>query len=167
MINKTVSYDVEKDLAPIALLSSDGLLLLSSPSVPAQNLKVMFDAMSTGNEQIRANRLRAYGVSSPIPEAVAPQYQPPCNQGIPELKGFDVVGWSGLLAPKAVPPSVATVLASTLRELLADPAFRADMLRRNTSLATADGAKQMASQIRRDTAQWASLVKTATIRLDP
>lgn len=227
LIDKTVSYEVEKDLAPIALLSSGGLLLVSSPSVPAQNLKelialikrnpgkysyasngngsyshmamelfkqmagldlvhvpykgpaqaetdviagqvtLMFDAVAAGNEQVRANRLRAYGVSSPTPEAVAPQYQPLGSQGIPELKGFDVVGWSGLLAPKAIPPSVATALAGTLRELLADPAFRAEMLRRNTSLVTADGAAGMAGQIRRDTAQWASLVKTANIRLDP
>lgn len=226
LIDKTVSYDVEKDLAPIAMLSRGGLLLVSSPDVPAQNLKelitlikrnpgkysyasngngsyshmamelfkqmagldlvhvpykgpaqaetdviagqvtLMFDAVATGNEQVRANRLRAYGVSSPIADAAAPQYQPLGSQGIPELKGFDVVGWSGLLAPKGIPQAVTTAVMTTIRELLADPAFRDDMLRRNTTLVSAEDAPQIAKQIHRDTAQWSALVKAASIRID-
>jgi len=39
LIDKTVTYNVDKDLAPVAMLTHMSLLLVSSPSLPAKNLK--------------------------------------------------------------------------------------------------------------------------------
>ncbi|MGJ7525317.1 Bug family tripartite tricarboxylate transporter substrate binding protein [Variovorax sp. GB1P17] len=227
LIDRTVSYDVEKDLIPVAMLSSGGLLLVSSPKVPAKNLKelialirkspgtysyasngngsyshmamelfkqmaeldmvhvpykgpaqaetdvmagqvtLMFDAVATGSEQIKANRLRAYGISSLKPDAIAPQFKPLAGQDIPELKGFDVVGWSGVLAPRGTPAPVVEALAAALRETVADPVFRDLMARRNASLVAPEETGGMARQIRSDRDKWEALVKSAQIRLEP
>jgi len=39
LIDKAVTYDVERDLAPVGLLSVGSLMLVSSPQVPAKNLE--------------------------------------------------------------------------------------------------------------------------------
>jgi len=227
LIDKTVSYDVEKDLVPVAMLTSGGLLLVSNPSLPAKNLPelialirkspgkysyasngngsyshmamelfkqmagldmvhipykgpaqaetdvmagqvtLMFDAVATGSEQIKANRLRAYGISALKPDPIAPQFKPLAAQGVPELKGFDVVGWSGVLAPKGTPAAVVDTLSAALRETVADPQFRDTMVRRSASLVAPEEVGGMARQIRSDRAKWEALVKSAQIRLEP
>lgn len=226
LIDRTVGYVVEKDLVPVAMLSSGGLLLVSSPELPARNLQeliallkknpgkysyasngngsyshmamelfkqmagvdlvhvpykgpaqaetdvmagqvtLMFDAVATGSEQVKGKRLRAYGISSRKPDPIAPQYTPLADQGVAVLKDFDVVGWSGILAPRGTPPEIVDALTGAVRETLADPAYRDTMARRGASLVAPDAVGGMARQIREDTAKWGALVKSANIRLD-
>lgn len=45
LIDKAVTYDVVKDLEPVAMLSTAALLLVSAPSLPAKNLKELIALM--------------------------------------------------------------------------------------------------------------------------
>jgi tripartite-type tricarboxylate transporter receptor subunit TctC len=226
LIDKNVNYNVETDLAPVAMLGIGGLLLVSQPSLPARNLKelidllkrypnkysfasngngsyshmamelfkqmagvdlvhvpykgpaqaetdviggqvtLMFDSVTTGTEMVKAGRLRAYGISSAKPDPIAPQYAPISQQGVFALKDFDVVGWTGILAPRDTPAATLTILSGAVRELVTDPVFRAEMLKRNTSLVAPEAVGSMNEQIRSDRVKWAALVKAANIHLE-
>ena len=226
LIDKTVNYDVERDLAPVAMLGIGGLLLVSQPSLPARDLKeliellkknpnkysfasngngsfshvamelfkqmagvdlvhvpykgpaqaetdviggqvtLMFDSVTTGTEMVKSGRLRAFGISSAKPDPIAPQYVPIAHQGVPALKDFDVVGWTGILAPRDTPAATLATLTSAVRELVTDPVFRAEMFKRNTALVAPETVGDMSAQIRADRVKWAALVKAANIRLE-
>jgi tripartite-type tricarboxylate transporter receptor subunit TctC len=226
LIDPTVNYKVEKNLAPVAMIASGGLLLVSHPSLPARTLAelvtllkqnpgkysfasngngsyshmamelfkqmtgvdlvhvpykgpaqaetdviggqvtLMFDSVTTGSEMVKAGRLRAFGVSSAQHDAVAPQFVPIAQQGVAALKDFDVVGWTGLLAPAGTPADVVFALQVAVRDMIADPVFRAEMLKRNSSLVPPEKVGDMAQQLRTDRARWEALVKAADIRLN-
>ncbi|WPH15918.1 Bug family tripartite tricarboxylate transporter substrate binding protein [Variovorax paradoxus] len=226
LIDRTVSYNIEKDLTPVAMIAEGGLVLVSNPSLPAQTLPelvallrqnpgkysfasngngsyshmamelfqqmagvnlvhvpykgpaqaetdvmggqvtLMFDSVTTGAAMVKAGRLKAFGISSAQPDAVAPQFVPIAQQGVAALKAFDVVGWTGLLAPASTPQDTIAILQGAMRELISDPAFRADMLKRNSALVPPGMVGNMAAQIRRDRVKWEALVKAANIRLD-
>ena len=127
---------------------------------------LMFDSVTTGSEQVKGGRLRAYGVSSAAADPMAPQFKPLAAQGVAELKDFDVIGWSGVLAPAGTPAAVVAALTDAFRSLVADPGFRADLLRRNSSLVAPQAVGEMARQIRSDRAKWEALVKSADIKLE-
>lgn len=226
LIDRTVTYKVEKDLTPVAMIAEGGLLLVSHPSLPAQTLTelvallkktpgkysfasngngsyshmamelfqqmagvklvhvpykgpaqaetdvmggqvtLMFDSVTTGSAMVKAGRLKAFGISSAQPDPVASQFTPIGQQGVATLKGFDVVGWTGLLAPASTPQDTLAILQRSMRELIADPAFRSDMIKRNSALVPPEKVGDMTSQLRSDRAKWEALVKTADIRLD-
>ncbi|GLC97243.1 MULTISPECIES: Bug family tripartite tricarboxylate transporter substrate binding protein [Cupriavidus] len=226
LIDRSVQYNVEKDLAPVAMLSTGPLLLVSSPNLPARNVQeliallkkepgkysyasngngsyshmamelfarmagvdlvhipykgpaqaeadviggqvtLMFDAVGTATSMIRAGRLRSYGTSSAQPDPLTPDQTPLAAQGGAALKGFDVFGWSGLLAPAGTPPSVIATLQTAVGEVLADAAFRELMAGRNTTLVKPQASREMAKQIRGDRAKWEQLVKSAGIKLE-
>ena len=126
----------------------------------------MFDSVATGTEMIKAGRLRAYGISSLAPDPLAPQYTPLAAQGVPELSDFNVIGWTGLLAPKGTPPAVVSVLTSAVRELTGDAAFRTLMTRRNSTLVEPRAVGDMAHHIQADRKRWEAVVKSANIKLE-
>ena len=226
LIDRTVTYNVDRDFAPIAMLTHMSLMLVSSPSLPAKDLKeliayvkqnpgklsyasngngsyshmsmemfkraigadlahvpykgaaqaetdviggqvsMMFDSITTGAEFVKSGRLRGFGVSSKGADPVVPQQQPLGQQGVPTLKDFDVSAWSGLLAPRATPPATVSALTQAVREVVADPAFRQQMLSRSHVLAAPAAVAEMGRVIETDRAKWAQLVKAADIRLD-
>ncbi|WP_225781457.1 tripartite tricarboxylate transporter substrate binding protein [Xenophilus sp. Marseille-Q4582] len=226
LIDRTVNYQVEKDLTPVAMIASGGLLLVAHPNLPANTLPelvallrknpgkysfasngngsyshmamelfkqmagvdlvhiaykgpaqaetdviggqvtLMFDSVTTGAEMVKAGRLKAFGISSAQADAVAPQFMPIAQQGVAALKDFDVVGWTGLLAPAGTPPETVATLRAAMRDLIAEPAFRADMLKRNSALVPPEKVGDMALQIRNDRVKWEALVRAADIRLD-
>lgn len=226
LIDRSVQYNVEKDLVPVAMLSTGPLLLVSSPNLPARNVQeliallkkepgkysyasngngsyshmamelfarmagvdlvhipykgpaqaeadviggqvtLMFDAVGTATSMIKAGRLRSYGTSSAQPDPLAPNQIPLAAQGGAALKGFDVFGWSGLLAPAGTPPSVIATLQKAVDDVLADAAFRQLMAGRNTTLVKPQASREMGMQIRGDQAKWEQLVKSAGIKLE-
>ena len=127
---------------------------------------LMFDSTSTGAEFVKSGRLRSYGVSSRVADPVLPQQPPIAVQGVAELKDFDVAAWSALLAPRDTPPAIVNALNAAVRDILADPAFRAQMLARSHAPVAPGAVSDMAKLIRSDRAKWGELVKVANIRLD-
>ena len=226
LIDKTVKYSAENDFAPVATLTYMTQLLVSSPDLPAKDLKeliayvkqnpgklsyasngngsyahmememfkraigadlahvpyksaaqaetdvigkqatLMFDSTTTAAEFVKSGRLRAYGVSTQNVDPLVPQVTPIAQQGVPALKDFDVSAWSGLLAPRATPPAIVNALAAAIREMVADPAFRKQMLAQNHALATSDAVGGMSGMMRADKAKWGQLVKVANIQID-
>lgn len=222
-IDKSVTYDVEHDLQPVALVGATGLLLVSRPDFPAGNLgeliqlmkrspgkytfatsgngsyahvsmelfmqmagvsathvpykttsqgeidvmggqvDLMFDSLASAAELVAGKRLRAYGISSLRPDPLAPGIEPIAGQGLASLSKFEVIGWTGVFAPKRVPAEEVAAMRRAIRELLSDATFRADMVKRGQALVEPNEVDEIAGLVRSDLVKWKALVKSANI----
>src|SRR2546430_10210635 len=81
---------------------------------------VMCDQTTQTTSYIKANRVKAYGVTSKTKVASLPELAPLADQGLPN---FEVVVWHGIYAPKGTPKPVLDKLVATLQTSIADPGF--------------------------------------------
>ena len=111
--------------------------------------------------QIKAGRLRALGVSTPSASAALPGVPTVAEAGVP---GFDVIQWSGVLAPAGVPRGIVLKWNAEVNRLLS----RADVRERLASAGADPGGgspEQFGALVRADIAKWSKAVKSIAIKL--
>ena len=79
---------------------------------------IMFASTSTTVDYIRAGRLRALGMTSPMRRAVLPDVPTIAESGLP---GFEMNSWQGIVAPAQTPPEIVARLNSELNAILKLP----------------------------------------------
>ena len=122
---------------------------------------MMFISLVTGTAQVRAGKLRAYGVTSA-------QRQPsfPDLPAIGEVvKGFESTAWFGLFGPANLPAEITTRLNSAIVAALDDPAMR-EQLANEGAAPAAGSAADFAAFVRDDVKRWAPIVKQSGARPD-
>ena len=72
---------------------------------------------------VRAGSLKALGVTGKQRIASLPDV--PTFDEMPGLKGYDVLTWTGIFAPKGTPPAIVSKLNEALNDALKDPDVRA------------------------------------------
>jgi|SRR5262245_1695876 len=82
----------------------------------------MCDQTTNTVPQIKSGNVKAYGVTTPARLASMPDLPTLNEQG---LKGFDLVVWNGLFAPKGLPRPALEKLVAALQTAVQAPAFRA------------------------------------------
>jgi tripartite-type tricarboxylate transporter receptor subunit TctC len=82
----------------------------------------MCDQTTNTVPQIKSGNVKAYGVTTPARLASLPGIPTLDEQG---LKGFDLVVWNGLYAPKGIPKAAHDRLVAALQSALQAPVFRA------------------------------------------
>ena len=85
-------------------------------------VKVGTIALNSALPMIRDGKLKALGVISNHRDPTAPNI-PTVNEGR-SVKGVEADLWTGLVGPANLPAPVVARLASVMREILADPAYR-------------------------------------------
>ncbi len=89
---------------------------------------VMCDQTTNASEQIKAQRIKAFAVTT-----IRPLLDLDIFSGFPTLdqvglEGFDLTVWHGLYAPKGTPDKVTQKINLALRQALKNPEFRASQL---------------------------------------
>ncbi|WP_454721989.1 MULTISPECIES: Bug family tripartite tricarboxylate transporter substrate binding protein [Cupriavidus] len=112
--------------------------------------------------QAQAGRLRALAVTSATRLALTPN-TPTVQEG--GLKGYEVQGWYGLLAPAGTPDNVVAVLNKAVADTLADPQFRKTVGDLGYIPAPSTPPAFM-DYIKQEMARWAKVVKDANIKLE-
>ena len=82
----------------------------------------MCDQTTNTVPQIKAGNIKVYGVTTPARLASLPEVPTLDDQG---LKGFNLVVWNGLFAPRGTPQAALGKLNVALQAAVQDPAFRA------------------------------------------
>jgi tripartite-type tricarboxylate transporter receptor subunit TctC len=131
-------------------------------SLIAGEVDLMFDGITSAVPQIRANRLRALGVSSSERVAALPEVPTIAEAGVP---GYEVVSWFGLLAPTGTPREVLTRIGNEFAKIAASAEFRELLVRQGTT-PTPSNAELLATQMRDDTARWAKLIRASGLKAD-
>jgi tripartite-type tricarboxylate transporter receptor subunit TctC len=128
----------------------------------AGHIEMAIETSGSALQHIKAGAVRALAVSTREPSPFFP--------GLPTLdasglKGYDVTGWYGLLAPKGTPAPIRAKLYQTVSDLLKSP----DMTARLADLGAVAGGEppeKFAAFIAAETAKWTKVTKEAGVTVE-
>lgn len=123
---------------------------------------VMFDAVTTMAEQVKAGKVKALATTGKQRSDVLPDVPTMSEAGV---KGYDATIWLGLMAPKGTPKAVVDRLNSAVSKIVEAPEIK--------QLWSKQGAVPMVmtpevfdKYARDDIDKWARVIKTANIKVD-
>jgi tripartite-type tricarboxylate transporter receptor subunit TctC len=137
----------------------------SSPALTdllAGHVSLMFDNMPSCLPHVKANKLRALGVSTLKRSPALPALPTIAESG---LAGFEVSVWFGVLAPAGTARDVVNRLNAIIVQALASPDVR-ERLAGQGAEPVGNTPDQFTAQMQRDLVKWAKVVKDANIKLD-
>ncbi|WP_291120358.1 tripartite tricarboxylate transporter substrate binding protein [Hydrogenophaga sp.] len=113
-------------------------------------------------QQIQAGKLIAYAVTGTQRVPTLPEVPTMAEAGLP---GYDSTGWFGIVAPAGTPDAIVSRLNAEINAGLRDEQTRASMNAMGVAAAPGTPA-QFASYIASETTKWATVIRTARIKLD-
>ena len=122
-------------------------------------VSMMFGPIPQGVPHVRAGKLKALGVTGPLPSPLLPGVKPLVEQGFPGLLVFN---WYGVLAPAKTPDAPAQAVRSALKQVMSDQALRARLIDLGTEPVWDEG-ETVANAIAADLMRWAQLARVAKI----
>jgi tripartite-type tricarboxylate transporter receptor subunit TctC len=118
-------------------------------------LEMMFDAIPTMNEQIKAGKVKAIATTGVQRSAILPDVPTIDEAGV---KGYEATLWLGLMAPKGTPPAVITRLNAELAKFTASADTKRTWGAQGATPMTM-GVDEFARYVDADIAKWAKVVK--------
>jgi tripartite-type tricarboxylate transporter receptor subunit TctC len=125
----------------------------------------MCDQTSNTVSQIKAGKIKVYGVTTKTRVSALPDVPTLQEAGLP---GFEVSVWQGLYAPKGTPKPIIEKLTWALQTALANPT----LAKRFDELGTVPASKQAATpealrkHLKSEIDKWASIIKKAGVYAD-
>jgi tripartite-type tricarboxylate transporter receptor subunit TctC len=119
---------------------------------------MMFDAVTTMTEQIKAGKVKALATSGRSRSAVLPDVPTVAESGVDGLKGYESTIWLGLMAPKATPAAVVQQLNAAISKITSSPEVKAAWGKQGATpmVMSADSFAKYAAD---DVEKWAKIVK--------
>ena len=146
------------DLVHIPYKGSSG----ARTDVLGGQVDLMFDAVTTMTEQVKAGKVRAIATTGRQRSEVLPDVPTLSEAGVP---GYEATIWVGLMAPKGTPKDVV----DRLNQAVSKMASQADV----RQLWAKQGAVPMVMNpavfdkyIQDDVAKWAQVIRAANIKMD-
>ncbi|THD72719.1 MAG: tripartite tricarboxylate transporter substrate binding protein [Bradyrhizobium sp.] len=131
------------------------------PDLLANRINMSFANIANAMPLVREGKLRALAISSIKRSALAPELPTMAESGFP---GFEAVPWFGLLAPAGTPKDVLDKLHDETVKTLAIP----DVRKKFDELGlepVGNSPAEFAAVIRKETPEWAKVIKDAGIKL--
>jgi tripartite-type tricarboxylate transporter receptor subunit TctC len=125
-------------------------------------VQMMFDAVTTMTEYVRAGKVKALGTTSRSRSAVLPDVPTVAEAGVP---GFEAVIWLGVLAPKNTPPAIVDRLNAEINRIAGLPDVREAWARQGAAPMTM-GVGEFSRFLSTDIAKWERVVKLSGARAD-
>jgi tripartite-type tricarboxylate transporter receptor subunit TctC len=122
---------------------------------------IMFISLVTGSAQVRAGKLRAYGVTSAQRQTSFPDL-PAIGEVV---KGFESTAWFGVFGPAKLPPAITQKLNAAIVSALNDPGLR-EQLQTEGATPAGSSAEEFAAFVRADVKRWAPIVRESGARPD-
>lgn len=125
-------------------------------------VELMFDAVTTMAEQVKAGKVKAIATTGKVRSAVLPDVPTMNEAGLP---GYEATIWLGLMAPKGTPKAIVDKLNDAVSKIAAQPEVKQIWLKQGAvpMLMKPDVFEKYA---RDDIAKWARVIKTANIKVD-
>jgi tripartite-type tricarboxylate transporter receptor subunit TctC len=122
-------------------------------------VSLMFGPIPQGVPHVKAGKLRALGVTGPLPSPLLPGVKPLVDQGFPGLLVFN---WYGVLAPAKTHDAAVETIRSSLRQVMDDAPLRARLSELGIEPVW-DEPATVAKAIAADLARWGQLARVAKI----
>jgi tripartite-type tricarboxylate transporter receptor subunit TctC len=123
---------------------------------------LLFSTMPAAAAHLRNGRFRALAVTGPQRSALVPDVPTVSEAGLP---GFEVVTWSGLLAPAKTPREVIARLNKSVNMAMSDPEVRARIADQATDVVIGT-PEEFSAVMRKDSQRWARLIRDAGIKAE-
>ncbi len=125
-------------------------------------VQMMFDAITTMAQNVRAGKVVALGTSGKVRSKVLPDVPTISEAGVP---GYESVIWLGVMAPKGTPQPIVERLNAAIRKVVNSPDIEASWAKQGAtgmSMSPAEFDKFLRADIRK----WAKVVKISGARQD-
>lgn len=134
----------------------------SMMSVVSGETSVTFDSVFLLTPQVKAGKLRALAATGTKRTPLAPNLPTASESG---LRGFDVGGWVGFLAPAGTPQEVVQKWHQHISRILQTPEFRERQISQGLE-PVGSTPDYFAEFIKTEITKWGKVVKQAGIKLD-
>jgi len=122
-------------------------------------LDLMFYSLAIANPQITAGKLRAIAVTGLKRDPLQPNVPTVDESG---LKGYEITGWHGFLAPAGTPADIVSRLNATIAKILGTAEIRQLWASQGMEVVV-NAPEQFAQRIRADYEKYGRIVKTVGI----
>ncbi|AMO22888.1 MFS transporter [Ramlibacter tataouinensis] len=123
---------------------------------------LMFDAVTTMAEVVKAGKVKALATTGLQRSAVLPEVPTVHESGVPN---YEATIWLGLLAPKGTPRPVVDKLNETVSRIASQPEVQQQWSRQGATAMVMNPA-QFDKYIQDDIAKWARVIRAANIKAD-
>ncbi len=123
---------------------------------------LMFDAIPTMVEQVKAGKVKAVATSGRARSAIMPDVPTLSEAGVP---GYEATIWLGVMAPKGTPPAIVNRLNAEISKITSNPELRRQWAAQGSAAVTM-GVDEFTRYLNEDIAKWSNLVKSAGIKVD-
>ena len=123
---------------------------------------VMFDAVTTMAEQVKAGKVKALATTGKQRSEVLPDVPTMSEAGVP---GYEATIWLGLMAPKGTPKAVVDRLNAAVSKIVGQPEIR-QLWSKQGAVPLVMSPEVFDKYARDDIEKWARVIKTAHIKVD-
>ena len=123
---------------------------------------LMFDAVTTMAEQVRAGKVKAIATTGKVRSDVLPDVPTLNESGVP---GYEATIWLGLMAPKGTPKAVVDKLNDAVSKISAQAEVR-QLWARQGAVPMVMNPEAFEKYTRDDILKWAHVIKSAGIKAD-
>ena len=126
---------------------------------------LMVDSVTAALSNIQAGKAVALGVTSTTRSSQLPDVPTIAESGLPEFKGFEAVGWLGLMAPKGTPQAVVDQLSTDVMQILKSAEMQ-KFIRDRGSEPTPTTPAEMDRFVASEIVEWGKAVKQSGASVD-
>jgi tripartite-type tricarboxylate transporter receptor subunit TctC len=123
---------------------------------------MMFDAIPTMVEQVKAGKVKAVAVTGKARSPILPDVPTASESGVP---GYEATIWLGIMAPRGTPAAIVNRLNAEISKITANPELRRQWAGQGTA-AMSMNVDEFTKYLNEDIAKWSNLVKSAGIKVD-
>jgi tripartite-type tricarboxylate transporter receptor subunit TctC len=123
---------------------------------------MMFDAITTQAENIRAGKVKAIATTGKKRSSVLPDVPTVDESGVP---GYEATIWLGLLAPKGTPAAIVNRLNEGVSKIVSQPEVQQQWARQG-AMAMVMSPQEFDRYVKGDIQKWAKVIKSAHIKAD-
>lgn len=123
---------------------------------------MMFDAVTTMTEQIKAGKVKAVGATGKVRSDVLPDV-PTLNES--GVSGYEATIWLGIMAPKGTPKAVVDKLNEAVSKIASQTDIKQQWAKQGAAPLVMNPVA-FDKYLQDDIAKWAGVIKSANIKLD-
>ena len=123
---------------------------------------VMFDAVTTMTENIKAGKVRGLATTGRVRSSVSPDIPTANEDGVPK---YEAVIWLGMMAPAGTPEAIVNRLNSEINKIVNAPDVKATWAKQG-AVAMSMTAPAFTKYVADDVAKWATIVKVSGAKAD-
>ena len=123
---------------------------------------VMFDAVTTMTENIKAGKVRGLATTGRTRSTVAPELPTVNDDGVPK---YEALIWLGMMAPAGTPDAIVQRLNTEINKIVNSPDVKATWAKQG-AVAMSMTAPAFAKYVADDVAKWATIVKASGAKAD-